>query len=370
LDVNYRPSNAQFVFDTIMNGPIGGINFTFGGKPPVPPTASCSTQPTEVYADEPVHATIVTQNFNPKRTLTYKWASTGGKITGNGVAGLVDTTGLQPGSYTVTGTATDEKDKKNNVASCSAGFTVKARPNYPPTATCSASPRAIAINQSATVTISATSPESRPLTYAWTSTGGQLSGSGTSATLVATNADAGSTITVTGTATDDHNLSTSCTANVTVPPVQKVSEIEDWGECTFEKNPKKPWRVDNDCKDVLDKLALRVQQMPNGKVAIVGYTDQEEVVNAEQLGAQRAVNVKYYLTTDEIGPKLDPTRLEAHRGGKKGKKAHFYFVPQGATFTETESVTVDETAVQGQSRSAAPAPKKKAKKAAAAPASN
>jgi hypothetical protein len=139
--------------------------------------------------------------------------------------------------------------------------------------------------------------------------------------------------------------------------VQKVSEVEDWGECTFEKNPKKPWRVDNDCKDVLDKLALRVQQMPNGKVAIVGFTDQEEVVNNEQLGAQRAVNVKYYLTTDEIGPKLDATRLEPRKGGVKGKTAHFYFVPQGATFTQEESVTVDESVVKGQSRTA-PAPKK------------
>ena len=222
---------------------------------------------------------------------------------------------------------------------------------------CSVRPNAIAINQSATVSIDASSPESRPLTYAWTTAGGQLSGSGSSATLTATNADAGSTITVTGTATDDHGLSTSCTANVTVPAVQKVSEVEDWGECTFEKNPKKPWRVDNDCKDVLDKLALRVQQMPNGKVAIVGYTDEEEVVNAEQLGAQRSVNVKYYLTTDEIGPKLDPTRLEPRKGGQKGKKTHFYFVPQGATFSEEESVRVDETVVQGQSRSAA-APKK------------
>jgi hypothetical protein len=85
------------------------------------------------------------------------------------------------------------------------------------------------------------------------------------------------------------------------------------------------------------------------------------------LGAQRAVNVKYYLTTDEIGPKLDPTRLEPRKGGVKGKAAHFYFVPQGSTFTQEESVTVDETAVQGQSRSAA-APKK-AKKS-AAPAQN
>ena len=357
LDVDYRPSNKQFVFDTIMNGPIAGLNYTFGGKPPVPPTASCSAAPTEVFPGDPVNASISTQNFNPKHTLTYKWGSTGGKVSGTGTTGNIDTTGLAPGSYTVTGSATDAKEKKNNIASCSAGFTVKARPNFPPTSKCSVSPNAIAINQSATVSIDASSPESRPLTYAWTTAGGQLSGSGSSATLTATNADAGSTITVTATATDDHGLSTSCTANVTVPAVQKVSEVEDWGECTFEKNPKKPWRVDNDCKDVLDKLALRVQQMPNGKVAIVGYTDEEEVVNAEQLGAQRSVNVKYYLTTDEIGPKLDPTRLEPRKGGQKGKKTHFYFVPQGTTFSEEESVRVDETVVQGQSRSAA-APKK------------
>jgi len=368
LDVDYRPTNKQFVLDTAMSGALAGLYFNFGGKPPVPPTASCSASPTEVFPGDPVNATISTQNFNPKHTVTYKWGSTGGRASGTGTTASIDTSGLEPGSYSVTATATDAKEKKNNVASCSAGFSVKARPNYPPTVSCSASPRSIAINQSASITITASSPESRPMTYAWTSTGGQLSGSGTSATLVATNADAGNTITVTGTATDDHGLSSSCTASVTVPPVQTVPVVEDWGECTFEKNPKKPWRVDNDCKDVLDKLALRVQQMPNGRVAIVGFTDQEEVVNDEQLGAQRAVNIKYYLTTDELGPKLDPTRLEPRKGGTKGKAAHFYFVPQGATLTQEESVTVDESVVQGQSRSAAgPAPKKKAKKAAAPP---
>jgi hypothetical protein len=365
LDVNYRPGNSnQFVFDTITSGALAGLYFNFGGKPPAPPTASCSASPAEVYAGDPVSATISTQYFNPKHPLTYSWGSTGGRVSGTGTTGSIDTTGLQPGSYTVTGKATDAKEKKNNIASCSAGFTVKARPNYPPTASCSANPSSIAINQAATVSITASSPENRPLTYSWTTTGGQLSGSGTSATVTATNADAGNTITVTGTATDDHNLSTSCTASINVPPVQKVAEVEDWGECTFEKDPKRPWRVDNDCKDVLDKLALRIQQMPNGKVAIVGYKDQAEVVNAETIGAQRAVNVKYYMTTDELGPKVDPSRLEPRKGGSKGKAAHFYFVPQGATFTQEESVTVDESAVQGQSRSAAP---KKAKKASTPP---
>ena len=222
---DYRPTNKQFVFNTTMSGALVGLYYNWGSKPPVPPTASCSASPTEVYAGDPVTATISTQYFNPKHTLAYNWSSTGAKVSGTGTTATVDTTGLQPGSYSVTGTATDAKEKKNNSASCSAGFSVKARPNYPPTASCSANPSSIAINQAATVSITASSPENRPLTYSWTSTGGQLSGSGTSATVTATNADAGNTITVTGTATDDHNLSTSCTAFINVPPVQKVAEV-------------------------------------------------------------------------------------------------------------------------------------------------
>ncbi len=109
---------------------------------------------------------------------------------------------------------------------------------------------------------------------------------------------------MTVTATDSRGLTGSCTTQVGVVEEIKCVNIEDWGECTFEKNPKKPWRVDNDCKDTLDKLALRLQQMPNGKLEVVGYTDETEVVNMKELGAQRSVNVKYYLTTDgptEVG---------------------------------------------------------------------
>ena len=128
----------------------------------------------------------------------------------------------------------------------------------------------------------------------------------------------------------------------------KCVSIEDWGECTFEKNPKKPWRVDNDCKDTLDKLALRLQQMPNGKLEIVGYTDEKEVVNVQTLGAQRSVNVKYYLTTD--GPtKSDASRIEPREGGTKGKATHFYFVPDGTLCSgqAVEGTPVDENAGAG-----------------------
>jgi hypothetical protein len=363
LDVNYRPTSHQFVYDTIQTGLLAGAYYSFGGKPPVPPSASCSASPTQVLEGEPVTVTATGSNFNPKHPLTYAWNGNGAKLSAtNTQSATIDTTGMagdfakgilgKTTSYTASATIADPKEKKNNTASCTANYTVNPRPVHPPVVSCSASPSAIAINQSATVTMTASSPDNRPLTYSWTNSGGQFSGSRTSATVVATNADAGMTITVTGVATDDRGLKNSCTASVTVPAVQKVAEVEDWGECTFEKNPKKPWRVDNDCKDVLDKLALRVQQMPSGKVAIVGYKDQTEVVNAEHIGAQRAANIKYYMTTDELGPKVDPTRLEPREGGTKTKSAHFYYVPQGATFTQEESVVVDESAVQGQSRSA------------------
>jgi len=209
-------------------------------------------------------------NFNPKHIVAYGWTGNGGKLSdANTQTATVDTAGMTPGNYGAIATITDPKEKKNNSATCTANFTIKQP--QPPVVSCSASPATIAIGEPSTITMTASDPQGWPMTYSWSSSGGQLSGSGTSATVTATNADAGNTITVTGTATDARaNLSASCTASVNVPRVVKCVNIEDWGECTFEKNPKKPWRVDNDCKDTLDKLALRLQQMPNGKLDVVG----------------------------------------------------------------------------------------------------
>ncbi len=337
-----------------------GVEFNLGYYNSIPVTAACTAAPSEVWSGDPVKVNATGSNFNPKHTLTYAWTTTGGKLQGaTSESTTVDTTGVNPGSYTANATVTDAKQKKNNSATCAANFTIKQP--QPPTVSCTASPATIAIGEPATVTMTATDPQGWPMSYKWSATGGQLTPNGTSATLTATNADAGNSITVTGTATDDRaNLSASCTASVNVPAVKQCVNIEDWGECTFEKNPKKPWRVDNDCKDTLDKLSLRLQQMPNGKLDIVGYTDQQESVNEQTLGSQRSVNVKYYLTTD--GPtKVDPSRVQPRAGGSKGKATHFYFVPEGNLCGGQleEGTTVDESQVQPQSRNA-PAPKKKA----------
>src|SRR5271166_840521 len=363
------------------------VNLGTWYNPPLSCTASAT--PAEVFAPDPVKVTTTGTNFPPKDTLIYAWTANGGRLSpDNAQSANIDTTGMAAGNYSANSTITDPKLKNHDSgvhtvffgkpepmkpAMCAANFTIKQP--QPPQVSCSANPTTIAIGEPSTITMTATDPQGWPMTYSWSTTGGTLSGSGTTATLTATSEDAGNTITVTGTATTTRTggnpvtLSSSCTASVTVPAIQKCVNIEDWGECTFEKNPKKPWRVDNDCKDTLDKLSLRLQQMPNGKLNVVGYTNQEESVNVQQLGSQRSVNVKYYLTTD--GPnKADASRIQPRQGGTKGQATHFYFVPEGNMCGGQleEGTIVDETQVQGQSRMAAPKKHKAKAKPAAPPA--
>ena len=386
----YRENNLQHTSSNWnMIRLSAGVVWNMGSYYNPPLTCTASGTPTEVYAPDPIKVTTTGAGFNPKHPVAYSWTTNGGKMSdASAQNATVDTTGVAAGSYAANSTITDTWPKFKNLdsghhlnvfgkpdpippAKCAANFTVKQP--LPPEVSCSVNPSTIAIGEPATVTMTATDPQGWPMTYTWTSTGGQLTPNGTSATLTAGNADAGNTITVTGTATTNRpggnpeTLSSNCTASVNVPAVKSCVTIEDWGECTFEKNPKKPWRVDNDCKDTLDRLALRLQQMPNGKLDIVGYTNEKESVNEQTLGSQRSVNVKYYLTTE--GPtKIDGGRVQPRAGETKGQATHFYFVPEGTMCGGQleEGTLVDETQVQPQGRNA-PAPKKHHKAKPAAP---
>jgi hypothetical protein len=256
----------------------------------------------------------------------------------------------------VSATIRDPKMKQGNSASCPATFLVKTPPPPPPpVVSCTVDPTMIDPGQSATVTMSATSPDGHPMTFKWTSTGGTLTGTGTTATVTAGKADAGNTITVTGTATDDRSLTATCDVRVTVPkPPEPCVKILDWGECTFEKG--RPTRVDNVCKDILDGLILKIQGQQNGKLIIVGYSDQSEA-KSPNVAAQRAANVMYYLTNDS-SPTVDASRMEAHQGGVQGKSTHFYFVPEGKLCEGQVDLgtSIDSSTVKGQPRKA---PRKK-----------
>src|SRR5947209_7117912 len=73
-----------------------GLVFMFGGggAAPVPPSASCSVQPAEVFAGEPVTATAAGSNFDPKRTLKYNWSGNGVKVAGSDACTQINTAGF------------------------------------------------------------------------------------------------------------------------------------------------------------------------------------------------------------------------------------------------------------------------------------
>jgi len=200
-----------------------GVVFNFGGAPEPLVAAACTIDRNEVLVGEPLHTTVSASNFNPKHTVTYSWASTGGKISGKDTGATIDTNGAAPGNYTATATVTDPKAKKNNTASCTSNFTVK--PLNPPQISCSVNPGSVDIGTSSTISCTCTSPDNASVVVGnWTSSAGSVSGSGNSATLSTAGASAG-TATVNATCTDSRGLTASATSSVTVnnpPPPPRV----------------------------------------------------------------------------------------------------------------------------------------------------
>jgi len=342
-----------------------GLVFNFGGAPEVPVAAACSIDHNEVMVGEPLHVTVAASNFNPKHTLTYAWSSTGGKIEGKDTGASIDTNGAAAGSYAATATVTDPKAKTNNTASCSVPFTVK--PLNPPQISCSANPDTVEVGTSSTISCNCTSPDNATVTVGgWSSTGGSVSGSGNSATLNTNGASAG-TITVNATCTDSRSLTASTSSSVMVkatpPPPPPPPQASKVNECQY-PNVKKPWRVDNTCKAELDDVALKLQQDPDAKLVVVGNAEPKE--KRKNLAAERAVDVKAYLSGGEAKQNIDPSRIETRTGNEGTMTTQQWIIPAGATFPDAGSTTpVDESKVKAIPDHPKPAAKaaKKAKKA-------
>ncbi len=168
----------------------------------------------------------------------------------------------------------------------------------------------------------------------WTATGGSVSGSGENATLNTTGASAGP-ITVSATCTDSRGLTANSSAQVTVevppPPPPQASKLS---ECDFSKMAKirKPWRVDNECKAILDDVAAGLQHEPDSKLVVVGNAEPTE--KRKNLAAERALNAKAYLSGGEAKQGIDASRIDVRTGNAGTQTAEFWVVPAGATFSE------------------------------------
>ena len=313
-----------------------GLVFHVGTiAPPPPVTFACSVNPTSVFPGEPITVTGTADMLNPKKHAVYTWTGTG--VTGSDTTAKVDTSSLAPGSYTVKGNVS-EGPKAGESADCSASFTVKAY--EPPTVSCSANPTTIKPGDTSTITATGVSPQNRPLTYSYSASAGSVSGSGTTATFSSAGAPTG-TATITCTTTDDKGQTASGTTSVTIeapyvppPPVQSAL-----CSLSFDKDKKRPTRVDNEAKACLDDVALTLQSKSDASLAVVGESTGDEKTppkhlkkgaTPEDFAAQRAVNAKDYLVTEKG---IDASRITVYTGSGDDKKVEDYLVPSGATFS-------------------------------------
>jgi hypothetical protein len=312
-----------------------GIVYAFKPiTPPVPPTVACAVQPSEVFAGEPVNVTVTPANFNPKRTVTYSYTTTGGKVSGTGPTTTIDTTGANPGQYTVTANATDGKMKAP--VSCNASYTVKEWPA--PQISCSANPTDIDPGQTSQIQANASTIKGG-LKYSYSASTGTVEGEGPNVTFNSQGAQPGAA-TVTCTVTDDRGKTAQATTTVNVrqpvapPPPPPPPSASKLNEIAFTK----PYssRVDNTAKAVLDDVALRLQREPDAKAVVIGDLDPKETskVRTKNLAAMRAVNTKAYLVNEKG---IDPNRIETRTNGPRGAKSEIWIVPSGATFSDPET---------------------------------
>jgi outer membrane protein OmpA-like peptidoglycan-associated protein len=206
-----------------------GLVLHFGGNPPPPPpnhppTVTLSANPTKVFAGSNDPITLNAQAADPDNdTLTYKWTATGGTVEGTGAEGRWNSTGVQPGKYTITSTV---DDGKGGTATSSTDVTVEEKPNTPPAvSSCAADPSTITVGQHSTITTTATDADNDQLTYSYTTSGGHVTGSGASAQFDSTGAAPG-TYTITCTTSDGRGGEGHATTQVTVRPAVEQQQLE------------------------------------------------------------------------------------------------------------------------------------------------
>ena len=155
-----------------------------------------------------------------------------------------------------------------------------------------------------------------------------------------------------------HNASSTTTVTIEAPPPPPQPHTQALCPITFEKDKKRPTRVDNEAKACLDEVALDLQKQSDAKAVIVGESNSKEKTlpkhhrkNAklQDFAGERAVNTKQYLVTEKG---IDASRITVATGTADDQKVEDYLVPAGATFSSDVSGTtpLDESSVKPQVR--------------------
>jgi hypothetical protein len=316
----------------------GGVVVKLGEvTPPKALDVGCKAEPATGYPGDAITITAASVNFDAKKPAAYTWKTNGGKLKPDQAQATIDTTGLAPGEYEVSAHVVQGM-KARQQASCTTPFTIK--PFEPPTLTCSANPSSATAGTDIDISTTGTSPQNRPLTYSYTASAGQITATGPTAKLSTAGLTA-TTITVTCNVVDDLGQTAQANTQValTVPPTPIVAETQDLCHISFERDHRRPARVDNEAKGCLDDIALTMQQQAAAKLVIVGNSSANEHPEA---GAERALNARQYLAQEKG---IDSSRIEVRIGSMPGRFVSNTLVPTGAHFDGSNSHTFDENSI-------------------------
>jgi hypothetical protein len=358
-DVKYSAQTAP-VIEPASEGQITayrlstGLVWRFGDMSPgLPASFGCEVQPVSVFPGDPITVTGRVINLEESRKLlpVYTWSSSGGRITGSAGGATIATNGMAAGDYAVTGRVSEGSGPAQH-AECAASFRVVAF--APPTISCSANPTSILTGGISTITSQGRSPQNRPLSYSYRATAGQITGTGTTATLTAADVRPG-TVNVTCNVVDDSGNSASAAAAVAVvapppPPAPPAPAARSLCSVSFERDRKKPVRVDNEAKACLDDIAIELNREPDAVLVVVGKHDPQE---APEAAAERTLNVKQYMT-DEKG--IAANRIEVRTGEIADRTVDNFLVPPGATWDAGGTTSFDPSRVVRHGEPYAPAP--------------
>ena len=318
-----------------------GLVIRLGEMNPTPSKSlACDASPAEVYAGEKVTLAANLRNYRTQRVFAYHWELSGGKQVGFGQVIFVDTTGLAAGSYHATAHIS-LKEKGKQFAQCSASFAVKASP--PPMLKCSANPSTVAPGEVSTITAYATSIAQRQLTYSYTTSEGQIGGKDDTAQLHTDGLPPGMA-TVTCRVQDDIGQTAVATTEVTIsapalPPAPKAQPL-----CTvyFNRDMRRPARVDNEGRACLDDVALTLEHQPDARLVLVGEHSDIEA-DGQITAAERAINTRAYLANEKG---IDPSRVDVRTSTTPGRQVQTFLLAPGAVFDQPTEGRIDESKVK------------------------
>jgi outer membrane protein OmpA-like peptidoglycan-associated protein len=315
-----------------------GLVLRFGGNPhsaELPPiTYSCFVNPASVYPGDAIAVSGTAINLDPSKTAVYTWSADGGTVSGTSSTASIDTSGATPGTYTLKGHVSAGAKAGDN-ADCTAPYVVKAF--EPPTVSCAADPSVVIPGNPSTITATGVSPQNRPLTYSYSSTSGSVSGTGSTVVLSTGGVPVG-TVGVTCNVADDKGQTASSSTSVTIeaPAAAPKPATSELCPVNFDRDSRRPARVDNEAKACLDEVAMSLQRNTNATLAIVGNAVGDEK-DGHKRATERAVNTKAYL----VGEKgIDSSRIAVYTGAQNGKVVSIVLIPADATFDATGDTPV------------------------------